>query len=60
MKSEVYKRRGNIPHVSFARILEAAARRKEREGQLRRTTRELLTRVAKCIEVDGVVLEHLF
>jgi hypothetical protein len=46
--------------MSFARILDAAARRKESEDQLRRTTRELRTRVAKYIEVDGGVLEHLF
>ena len=60
MKSEVYKIWVNIPLVSFVRILEAAACRKESEEQLRRTNRELLTRVAKCIEVDGGVFEHLF
>jgi hypothetical protein len=41
-------------------ILDAAAHRKESENQLRRTTRELRTRVDKCVEVDGGVLEHLF
>jgi hypothetical protein len=42
-----------------ARILGAAARIKRREYQLRRTTRDLRTRVAKCIEVDGGIFEHL-
>jgi len=60
MNSEVYKRRVNIPFPSFSRILDAAARRKESEDQFRRTTRELRTRVAKYIEVDGGGFEHLF
>jgi hypothetical protein len=34
-------------------ILVAAEYRKKREGQHRRTTRDLRTPVAKCIEVDG-------
>jgi hypothetical protein len=59
MKSEVYKRRVNVPLASFSRILDAAARRKGSEVQLIRTAREIRTRVAKCIEVDGGVFEHL-
>ena len=43
----------------LARILDAAVRIKKREDQLGRTTRDLHTRVAKCIEVNGGVLEHL-
>ena len=43
----------------LARILDAAACIKKREDQLRRTTRDLHTRVAKSTEVDGGVLEHL-
>ena len=35
------------------RILDAAARIKAPEDQLRRTTCDLRTRVEKCIEVDG-------
>jgi len=37
----------------IAQILDAAARIKKHEDQLRRTTRELRTRVAKCTEADG-------
>jgi hypothetical protein len=43
----------------LARILDAAAGIKKREDQLRRTARDLHTRVAKCTEVDGGILEHL-
>jgi hypothetical protein len=44
----------------LARILDAAARIKKREDQLRRTTRDLHTRVAKCTEVNGGIFEHLW
>jgi hypothetical protein len=40
----------------LARILYAAVRIKKREDQLRRTTRDLSTRIAKCTEVDGGIL----
>jgi len=43
----------------LARNLDVAASIKKREDQLRRTTRDLRTRVAKCIETDGGILEHL-
>ena len=43
----------------IARSLDAAARIEKREDRLGRTTRDLRTRVAKCIEVDGAILEHL-
>jgi hypothetical protein len=43
----------------LARILDAAARIKKFEDQLRRTTRDLLKRVAKGIEFEGDILEHL-
>ena len=43
----------------LASILDAAARIKKREDQLRRKTRDLRTRVAKSTEVDGGILKHL-
>ena len=43
----------------LARILDAVARINKREDQLRRTTRDLRTRVAECIEVDGGIFEYL-
>jgi hypothetical protein len=40
-------------------ILDPAASIKKREDQLRRTTRDLRTGVAKCVEVDGGIFERL-
>jgi hypothetical protein len=40
-------------------FLDAAARIKKREEQLRRTTRDLRTRVEKCTEVGGGIYGHL-
>jgi hypothetical protein len=60
MTSEVCKRKVDTRDELLARILNAAARIKKREDQLRRTTRDLCTRVAKCTEVDGGIFEHLW
>jgi len=57
MNSEVYKSKVDIPDELLARILDAAASIKKCEDQLRRTTRDLRTRVAKCTEVDGGIFE---
>ena len=59
MKSEIYKRNVDRRDELLARILDVAACIKTSEYQLRRTTRDLRTRVAKCIEVDGGIYEHL-
>ena len=59
MKRKVYNRKVGTSDGLFDRILDAAASIKKREDQLRRTTRHLRTGVAKCIEVDGGILEHL-
>jgi hypothetical protein len=53
MKNEVYKGKMDTRDELLARILDAAARIKKREDQIRRTTRDLRTRVVKCTEVDG-------
>jgi len=53
MKSEVCKRKVGRRDELFPRILDAAASIKKREDQLRRTTRDLRTRVAKRTEFDG-------
>jgi hypothetical protein len=57
MLSAVYKRKEDTPDELLARILHAAASITKRE-QLRRTTRDLRTQVAKCSEVDGGIFEH--
>ena len=59
MKKEVYKRKVDTPEELLFRSSDAAACIKKREDQLRRTTRDLRTQVAKCTEVDGGILEHL-
>ena len=43
----------------LARILDAAVCINKSEDQLRRTARDLSTRVANCTEVDGGILEQL-
>ena len=52
-KSEVYKRKVDTRDELPARILHAPARIKESEYQLRRATRDLRTRDAKCTELCG-------
>ena len=46
----------DTPDELLARILEAATRIKEREDRLRRTTRDLPTRVKRCTEAVGGAL----
>ena len=59
MKSEVYKIKVDTADELLARILDSAASIKKREDLLRRTTRNLRTRVKKCTEVDRGIFEHL-
>jgi hypothetical protein len=59
IKSEVYKRKVDTPDELLSVILDAAGCIKRREDQLRRTTRDLRTPVAKRTEVDGGILGHL-
>jgi hypothetical protein len=40
-------------------IMDAIACIKERQDKLRRATCHVLTRVAKCIDVDGGIFENL-
>jgi len=60
MKSEVYKEKVNTRNELVARIMNSAALIKyERQDDLRRATRTSARRVAKSIEVDGGIFEHL-
>jgi hypothetical protein len=58
-ESEVYKRKLDTREDLIARNLDKAARMKKREDELKRTTRDLHTRVSKCMEVGGGIFEHL-
>jgi len=44
---------------NIARVLDSASPSEESKDPLRRTTRDLRSCVAKCVEVDGGILEHL-
>jgi hypothetical protein len=59
MKNEVYRRKVDTWDELLDRIMDAIARVKERQDELRRTTRHVLTRVAKCIVVDGGIFENV-
>ena len=60
MKSEVSKRKVDTRDELLTRILDVAAGTKKREDQLRRTTRDIRTRVAKVIVVEGGISEYIF
>jgi hypothetical protein len=53
MKSEVYKRKVDTQDELLACILGAAAHIKKCQDRLRKTTHDLRTQVAKCIEAYG-------
>jgi hypothetical protein len=59
VKKEVYKRKVDKRDEFLARILNAAARVKDWEDELRRKTRDLSTLVEKFTESDGAIFEHL-
>jgi hypothetical protein len=59
IKCDVYKRRADTQDELFALIMDAAARTKKRKDQLRRTARHLRTQIAKSIETEGGIFEHL-
>jgi len=59
MKRVGYKAKLDTPDQLLARFLDAAACIKKCEDQLRRTTRDLHTRVTKWTEVGGRIFEQL-
>jgi ribosomal protein L17 len=60
MKSEVYKEKVNTIDELVSRIMNSVALiMQERQGGLRRATRTIARRVAKCIEVDSGIFERL-
>ena len=54
-----YKWKVETTDELLTRILDAAACIRKREDQLRRKTRDLRTRVAKCTNVDCGIFEYL-
>jgi hypothetical protein len=59
VKSEVYRRKVDTWDELLDRIMDAISRIKERQDELRRATRHVLTRVAKCIDVDVGIFENV-
>jgi len=59
MKSEVCRRRVDTRDELLVNILDVIVCIKERHDALRRTTRHVFTRVAKCTDVDGGIFEHV-
>jgi len=60
MKSEVYKEKVNTREELVARIMNSAAViKQECQDDHRRATHTIAKRVAKSIEVDGGIFEHL-
>jgi hypothetical protein len=49
----------SFPPALLVNILDVIACIKERQDALRRTTRHVLTRVAKCTDVGRRISEHL-
>ena len=60
MYSKVSERKTDIRDELLVRILVGAANKKKCEDQIRRTTRDLRTPVAKVTEVDGGFIERIF
>jgi hypothetical protein len=49
----------SIPNGFRDRAMDVISRIKERQDALRRATRHVLTRVAKCIDVEGGIFENI-
>lgn len=59
MKSIVYEKKVNTREELLDRIADAATRIKNNRAPLRRATRTIRKRAAKCIEVQGQIFENL-
>jgi len=59
MKSEVYRKKVDTRAELLINILDIIACIKEHQDALRQTTHHVLTQVAKYIDVDGGIFEHL-
>jgi hypothetical protein len=59
IKSEVDRTKVDTREELLDHITDVIARIKERQDALRRATCRVLTRVAKCIDVDGGIYENV-
>jgi hypothetical protein len=58
-EGNIYKIKVDTRDKFLAPILDAAARIQKSEDRLRRTTYDLQTRAAKCMDVNGGIFERL-
>jgi hypothetical protein len=59
MKSNIYKIKVDTRYKLLAPVLDAAVHIENSEDRQRRTTRNLHTRIAKCMEVNGGIFGRL-
>jgi hypothetical protein len=59
MKTEVYRTKVDAPDELSDLIMDVIVNIKERPDALRRATYHGLTRLAKCIDVDGGIFENV-
>jgi hypothetical protein len=59
MKSEVYRRKVDTQDELPDHIMDVFARIKESQEAFRRATRHVLTRIAKCTDVDSGIFENV-
>jgi metal-responsive CopG/Arc/MetJ family transcriptional regulator len=59
MKREVYRTKVDTPDKLLDLIMDVTASIKERPDALRQATRHVLTRVAKCMAVDGGIFGNV-
>jgi hypothetical protein len=59
MKIKVYRRKVDTRDEMLDHIINFTARLKERQDALKRATRHVLIRFAKCIDVDGGIFGNI-
>jgi hypothetical protein len=60
MKSKMCSRKADKRNEMLDHVMDVITRIKEHQCALRRAKRHVLTRVAKCIDVDGGIVENVF
>jgi hypothetical protein len=58
MERKVYRRKVDTRDELLDHITDVIARIQERQGAVRRATRHVLTRAAKCVDVDDGIFKN--
>jgi hypothetical protein len=59
MKSEIYRRKVDTQDELLDHLTDVFAHIKESQEALGRATRSVLTRAAKCVDVDGGIFKNV-